>query len=224
MNSFKDEIIRKRIDKVIANLEKNNMKGYFAENCEEALEIVSRLISEGATVAAGGSVTLKECGILDMLENGNFNYLDRNAPDLTEQQINDIYVGEFSADVYLSSSNAITECGDLYNVDGRSNRTAAILFGPRSVIIVAGRNKIVRDIDEAAMRVKKIAAPANCRRLGCNTFCENDGECVSTKGKSGEITDGCKTSARICCNYVISSYQRIKDRIKVIIVNEDLGY
>ena len=132
----------------------------------------------------------------------------------------------FSADVYLCSSNAVTENGELYNVDGNSNRTAAILYGPKSVIMVVGINKIVRNLDEAVQRVKNVSAPANALRLSCGTFCSEKGYCVSLEGKKGgiELCSGCQTDARICCNYVVSARQRQRNRIKVLLVGQDLGY
>ena len=110
-------------------------------------------------------------------------------------------------------------------MDGNSNRVAAIVFGPKSVIVVAGYNKIVADLDEAVLRVKKTAAPANGCRLHTDTPCEKTGECIScAQGKSAGMTDGCHSGGRMCCSYVVSAAQRHKDRIKVILVGEPLGY
>lgn len=112
-----------------------------------------------------------------------------------------------------SSANAITENGELYNVDGNSNRVAALVYGPDSVIVVAGYNKIVPDIDAAVQRVKKVAAPINAVRLHCETPCAKVGECMN-----------CHSEGRICCNYVVSAQQRHKNRIKVVLVGEELGF
>ena len=101
---------------------------------------------------------------------------------------------------------------------------AAICYGPKSVIIVAGYNKIVGDIDEAVDRVKRTAAPANTTRLSCQTYCREKGECMSLAQGEPGMTAGCGSPARICCSYVVSAYQRVKGRIKVIIVGEELGY
>mgnify|MGYP000276848732 CR=1 FL=1 len=224
MDDNKRNIMEKRIHKTIENLKANNMQAFYVGKKEDVLPLVSKLIKEGETVAVGGSMSLFECGVIDFLRKGNFNFLDRYKEGLTQDDIKKIYIDSFSADTYLCSSNAVTEKGELYNVDGASNRTAAILYGPKSVIMVVGHNKIVKNIDEAINRVKTIAAPANCVRLKCETFCKNKGECMSYSAKDNNITAGCNTPARICCNYVISAYQRIKDRIKVIIVGEELGY
>lgn len=202
-------------------LEQNNMKAFVAKDKTQALEIVKTLIPNGATVAVGGSVTLNECKILDYLRNGNFNFLDRYKPDLTQEQIREIYCESFSADVYLCSSNAITKKGELYNVDGNANRIGAICYGPQSVIMIVGKNKIVENIDEAIKRVKTIAAPKNTKRLNCQTYCNEKGVCM---GLEGEMCDGCNSPQRICANYLVSAKQRQKDRIKVILVDEILGY
>ena len=202
-------------------IEQNNMKAFIAKDKTQALEIVKTLIPNGATVAVGGSVTLNECKILDYLRNGNFNFLDRYKPDLTQEQIREIYCKSFSADVYLCSSNAITKKGELYNVDGNANRIGAICYGPKSVIMIVVKNKIVENIDEAIKRVKTIAAPKNTKRLNCQTYCNEKGVCM---GLEGEMCDGCNSPQRICANYLVSAKQRQKDRIKVILVDEILGY
>ncbi len=213
-----------KIEKTMEALRKNNMQAFFAENKEKAKEIVSQLLPEGCTVSHGGSVTLSQTGIRDMLKSGKYNYLDRSAEGLTRAQVLEIYKKSLLADVYLSSSNAVTENGELYNVDGNSNRVAAMLYGPDSVIVVVGYNKIVPDIKDAVKRVKTKAAPPNTVRLNCATPCAKTGECISLKKEDSFACDGCRSEQRICCNFVVMAQQRIKDRIKVIIVGEELGY
>ncbi|HNX14547.1 MAG TPA: lactate utilization protein [Oscillospiraceae bacterium] len=222
MNVIKSKLIQIQIEKVIAALGKNNMQGYYAKDRNEVLEIAKSLLSEGDTVASGGSVTLDECGIIALLRSGKYNYLDRAVPGLSKEQIREVYVKTFDADVFLCSANAITLDGKLYNVDGNSNRTAALLYGPKSVVVVAGYNKIVPDIEAAAKRVKTMAAPCNCMRLNCETFCHEKGVCM--EADNDEFGSGCSSDGRICCNYVISAKQRHKDRTKVILVGEELGY
>lgn len=213
------------ISSVMENLENNNMKPYFCQTGEEAKELVMSLIKEGDTVTNGGSVTMKEIGVMDAVkERKDITYLDRNAEGLTPEEVKEIYKKAFFADVYLMSANALTLNGELYNVDGNSNRVAALLYGPESVVVVCGVNKIVENLDEAVKRVKTIAAPKNTVRLHTGSYCENAGECMSLKNEGSFMCDGCKGSGRICCNYVVSAQQRHKDRIKVIIVNENLGY
>lgn len=224
MDSNLKAIIEKRIEKTIKNLEKNNMQACYVESKAEVADKVRELMSEGQTVAVGGSMTLFECGVIDLLRSGSYRFLDRYREGLSRDDINKIYRESFFADTYICSANAITENGELYNVDGNSNRVAAICYGPKSVIIVAGYNKIVSDIDAAIDRVKRTAAPANATRLSCQTYCREKGECMSLAQDETGMTSGCGSPARICCNYVVSAYQRVKGRIKVIIVGEELGY
>lgn len=214
----------KRIEKTIKNLEKNNMKAYYCENSAEALEKVKTLLTEGCTVSHGGTETIKQTGIIDLLKSGKYEYLDRSKCQ-TREETEELYRKCFNADVYITSSNAITENGELYNVDGNSNRIACIAYGPKSVVVVAGINKIVENIDKAVERIKRICAPLNTDRLDIDTYCRLKGHCVSLD-ESDEpfICDGCNSDTRICCNYLISARQRHKDRIKVILINEDLGY
>ena len=159
------------IEKTMSALRKNNMQAYFVEKKEDVADLVKTLIKKGDTVTHGGSVTLGECGIPALLSNGDYNYLDRKAPGITPQQVKELYAKTFSADVFFTSANAITENGLLYNVDGNSNRVAAIVYGPESVIVIAGVNKIVPDMNAAMNRLKTIAAPLNTKRLNCQTPC-----------------------------------------------------
>jgi L-lactate utilization protein LutB len=223
MDNNKKAAIEKRVMNVGENLKKNNMEFYYAPTAADVRPIVETLMKDGDTVTHGGTVSLTECGIKELLNSGRYNYLDRSKA-ATPEEAAAIYRQAFSADVYISSSNAITENGVLYNVDGNSNRIAAIAFGPASVIIIAGYNKIVHDLHEAEIRVKTEAAPPNCVRLSCDTYCAKTGECVSLTKDSHQISDGCSGDGRICCNYLISAQQRHKGRIKVIIVGEELGY
>ncbi|MBP3580499.1 MAG: lactate utilization protein, partial [Clostridia bacterium] len=165
MDKNKYEIIRLKMERCAEALRKNNIYCECVENTEEALDVISTLIHSGDTVAVGGSMTLFEAGVIDMLRNGTYNFLDRYESGLNAAQISEIYMKSFSADAYFMSSNAITEKGELYNVDGNGNRVGALVYGPKSVIVVAGYNKIVKDIDEAKKRVCEIAAPANAVRL-----------------------------------------------------------
>lgn len=222
MSEHKNSVYRSMLKRTAANLELNNMKTFIAETKEEALGIVKELLKEGDTVACGGSMTVAEIGAQELLKSGAYNYLDRAGK--TPEEIEKVYRDAFSADVYLTSSNAVTENGELYNVDGNSNRVAAICFGPKSVIVIAGRNKIVKNLDAAVVRVKRFAAPMNTARLGCETYCQSKGECMALASGGSCMTDGCKSESRICCSYVVTAQQRIKDRIKVILVNEELGF
>lgn len=215
-------VILKRINRASKNLVKNNMEVYYAATKEDVAGLVEGLLKEGDVVANGGTMTMKECGLSELLNSGKYKYLDREAIDHSE--VKNLYRASFSADAYITSANAITENGCLYNVDGNSNRIAAIAYGPDKVIVIAGYNKIVPTLEDAVKRVKCESAPANCQRLESGTYCYETGQCISMKNPCASITDGCNSEDRICCNYLISAYQRTKGRIKIIIVGESLGY
>jgi len=206
-------VLEKRALRTIKNLRKNNMNGYFVQDEKEALKKIEELIGEGDTVSVGGSMTLFETGVIDFLRNGKYNFLDRYEEGLAPEDIKEIYRKSFSADAYFTSSNALTEEGELYNVDGRGNRVAAMIYGPDKVIVIVGINKIVRDLDEAIMRNRELAAPANVKRLNKKTPCAEVGYCMD-----------CKSKDRICNEYVVIKKQMDGDRIHVIIVNKELGY
>ncbi len=215
--------INELLQKTAKALNKNNMQAFVVSTKEEALQKVKDLMPEFSSVSIGGSMTLKECGIADMLSNGRYEFLDRSKAKTDEEKM-DIYRKSFFCDTYLSSSNAITLNGELYNVDGNSNPVAAMLFGPKQLIVVAGYNKIVENIDQAVLRVKEKGAPPNCERLNIDTFCRKMGKCVSLTKENPFMCDGCESDGRICCSYVVMAHQRIKNRVKVILVAEELGY
>ena len=213
------------VKQTMSALERNNIKTFYAETAQEVLPIVKTLIKKGDVIACGGSTSIKQAGIMELIENGDYNFYDRNAQGLTPEQRDNIYAVTVNADAYFCSSNAVTKKGELVNVDGFCNRIASIAFGPKSVIMVVSVNKIVDDIPAAVLRVHTVAAPKNCVRLGKNTYCAKMGECVSIgQGLGTEMTAGCDSSERICRNYIISGKQGIKDRIKVIFCGEPLGY
>jgi L-lactate utilization protein LutB len=213
MDEFRKANLKQHIDKTIKNLQKNNMDAYYAPTKEDVLKQVEVLINDGNTVSCGGSMTLFETGVIDFLRGGRFNFLDRYKEGLSREEVEQIFRDCFSADAYFVSTNAVTEEGELYNVDGNGNRVAAMIYGPKSVIVIAGYNKIVTDRDAAVERVRSIAAPANAARLSCPSPCVKSGQCMDCAG------DG-----HICCSYVFLGRQRAKGRIKVILVGEELGY
>ncbi|CCY18724.1 uncharacterised ACR YkgG family COG1556 [Eubacterium sp. CAG:786] len=205
--------MEERIQRTMSALERNNMKAYYAESRDELFDIVRGLVKNDKLITAGGSVTLEESGVKQMLMT-EFKgvYLDRSEGK-TPEEVEDILHKAFVSDTFFASSNAVTEDGELYNVDGRGNRVSAMIYGPTQVVLIVGVNKIVRDMEEAVCRVEQVAAPKNTRRLNSGTPCEITGSCAH-----------CRSRGRICCSYVRMAQQRVKDRIKVIIVNESLGY
>ena len=208
-----------KLERTVKALQANRMEACWVPTKEDALAKVKAMLPQGAVVSNGGSMTLAECGIMELLRSGDYEFLDREA--VPKEELPALFRKVFSADAYLMSSNAVTEQGELYNVDGNGNRVSALIFGPASVIVVAGANKIVPDIPAAVQRVKRTAAPVNAMRLKQDTPCSKCGTCAGVKG---DFAAGCKAEQRICCSYVVSGYQRFPNRIKVILVAENLGY
>ena len=208
------------VEKTMKALEKNNMNAYYVEKKEDVVPFLKKLLNKGDSVAVGGSMSLSQCGVIELLRSGDYNFIDRYKEGLSRDDIEKVYRDSFFADAYLCSSNAVTEEGELYNVDGNANRIAAIAFGPKKVIMVVGINKIVKNIDEAILRVKNIACPKNCVRLSCDTFCKAKGHCAVNDSSY----NGCGSNGRICCSRLICDMQRIKGRINIVFVGENVGY
>ena len=216
-----NEIIKKTTE----NLERNNMKAYYAENKAEVCKIVEDMLFPGAVITAGGSVSLTESGVWDIINRPEYKFYNRLKPGITDEERLEIFRAAIGCDFFFCSSNAVTENGELINVDGFANRISSICFGPKKVVMIVGANKIVKDVDAGILRVKQIAAPKNTARLNVDAPCKKLGHCISLeKCDNPKITDGCCGSTRICCDYLVSAMQREKDRINVIICAENLGY
>lgn len=203
----------KKIEQTMNSLNKNNFEVFNIDNPTELPEILNRLIKDDETVSFGGSMTLFESEAMPYLQNRSINLLDRNVQGLSYEDIQQIYRDSFAADTYLTSSNAITEDGYLYNVDGNGNRVAAMIWGPKQVIVIAGANKIVKNEAEAIKRNREVAAPLNAKRLNKNTPCVKLGYCTD-----------CTSDERICMSYVTIRRPKTPGRIKVILINGNYGY
>lgn len=206
-------IYEDKIQRLIKNLESNNMKGTYLKSREELMAYLNAQIQDGSLVSVGGSQTLFELDLISYLRNREIRFLDRYKGELTGDEKKELYRKSFFADFYFSSSNAITVDGHLYNVDHTGNRVAALLYGPDKVFVIVGINKIVDTVEEAIARVRAVAAPANNVRLNRNTPCVKFGSCVD-----------CKVEDRICNEYTLIKRQAVKDRIDVIILPFELGY
>lgn len=200
---------RQTIEKTMQNLKERQFDPYFAEKKEEVIPLIKSLIKEGSTVATGGSETLRETGVSDMLRN-EYTVIEAK-PGSTPEQVKEAMRQRFSADAFLLSANAITYDGRIFQEDGASTRVAPMIYGPDMVIIVAGVNKLAENEAKARQRVKMVACE-NCRRRGFATPCAEDGVCHD-----------CRVPGRSCCTSVTLNFSRIPDRIKVILVNEELG-
>lgn len=204
---------RLRQEKIIKSLEQRNIEAFFAETKEDALKIALDIIPEESTVSNGGAMSAREIGLIDAVINGNYNYLDRDgATDPVEKDRLEHEILS-NCDYFIAGVNGMSENGVIVNVDGNANRVAAIAYGPRHVLFIVGMNKVVHSEEDAYNRAKYIAAPINAQRFGLTTPCGINGKC-------GE----CLMEQCICCQILTTRYSKHKGRIKVILVNEDLGF
>ena len=194
---------------VIKGLKTRNMTGYYVHTKEEALEKALELIPEKSTVTMGGGMSVHEIGLVEALQKGDYNFIDRDAYEDKRAAM----LLAYDADFFLSSANAMTEDGIIVNIDGNSNRVSAIAQGPKKVLFIVGMNKICNDSDSAMKRARNVAAPINAQRFGLSTPCSKTGACMD-----------CKSPDTICCQFLITRFSRHKDRIHVILVNDDLGF
>lgn len=203
-------------EKVIKGLNQRNFEAYFCQNKAVLKEKISEIISKEETVSWGGSMTLEETAIKKYLYENNYQIIDRDKAK-TKEEKRELIIKGLCGDVFLMSANAITEDGQLVNIDGNGNRIAALCYGPKKVIVIAGMNKIVKTLDDAISRARNFAAPVNAKRVSkifeMNTPCLINGSCAD-----------CKSETSICSQIHITRLSNPKGRIKVILVNENLGY
>ncbi len=195
-------------EKIKPILERKAFEVHIVENAEQAKKLVEELIPQGSVVSSGGSVTLSDCGILDLLRSGRYKFLDRyNSVDRRKTELE-----SFDSDYYLCSANAITMNGELVFMDGFGNRVASLTYGPKNVILIVSANKIVNDLQAARERIRYIA-PMNAKRLSLSTPCANTGICQD-----------CDSPQRICRHFhVIYDSRNLPRRIKIIFVLQELG-
>lgn len=209
VRAMRNEVLGNRIVKA---LESRNMEAYYVKTKEQALEKALELIPEGSTVSWGGSVSAQEIGLIDAVRGGNYTALDRKSAETREGQ-QEIMHQALSCDVYLGSVNGLSEDGILVNIDGNANRVAAYSYGPKTVLLIVGMNKVVKTETEAMGRARNEAAPINAQKFGLQTPCVKNGTCAD-----------CKSPDCICCQILITRYSREPKRIKVILVDEALGF
>lgn len=201
-----------RGEQVVKALNSRNMEAFLVGTKEEALKKALELIPEGSSVDWGGSASIEEIGLKEAIKNGKYKVVDReegSSQEEAEKLMRDI----FFCDYFLASSNAVSEDGVLVNVDGNSNRVAAICYGPKHVIMIIGMNKVVKSVEDAMSRARNTAAPLNAQRFDIDTPCKKTGCCYD-----------CKKPDTVCCQILITRYSRHVGRIKVILVNEELGF
>ena len=199
---------------IINHLARRRMEGSYASTAARAKEEIVAMIPQGATVFRCGSMTAAGMGLWEEIANlGGVKIIDPYNPALSSEESLELRRQGMTADVMISSSNAITLDGKLVNLDGMGNRVAAITFGPKRVILVVGMNKVVSSLDSAMARVKHYAAPVNAIRLGLKVPCAETGLCSD-----------CNSAQRICNMWGIIEGHMIKERIHVKLVGENLGY
>jgi len=202
----------KQVERTIHALKKNNFEALYVSDSKAALEEVMKRIPDGATVGVGGSVTLAQMGLLDALKNRKIRLIWPQQQAKSDEERLELFRKCFSADFFLSSTNAVTEDGKLYNVDATGNRAGAMFIGPRMTIVVCGANKIVKDLEAAEKRVREWTAPQNAKRLGRKTPCVETGVCSD-----------CSSPDRICNIYVSLAKKPVRTEVVVILVGENLG-
>ena len=212
MNEGKKRFYENQARTVMKKLQARKMEGYYCEDADAARRKVLELLGDTPkSVAYGGSVTVDELGLKEAVSQAGHELVLREGAATPEEE-KALKARIVNADAFLMSTNAITLDGELLNIDGMGSRVSFLIYGPGSVIIVAGMNKVVSDVEDGIRRVRNFAAPPNTVRLGCDTPC-------AVTGKCGD----CLTNS-ICCQIVVTRASRVPGRIKVILVGEELGY
>ncbi len=210
--SHKQTALSVQAETIIKNLEKRNMEGYYFASAAACTEAILSTLPKGSVIGWGGSESIKECGLLEEIQKGGYELLDRSLAR-TPEESRQIYAKTVLADYYLMSTNAITLGGELINIDGNGNRVACLIQGPRHVIIVAGMNKVVSDVPGGVARVRNMASPANAIRLKRNLPCAASGVCHD-----------CLSPECFCNQIVVTRRSMHPGRIKIYLVGEELGY
>ena len=208
-------IYRSQAEEIIKNLKKRNMDGVYFEKTEQAVASILMEIPDGVLVGLGGSESIIESGLVDALRKRNIRLLDRYKEGVSKEEVWEMRREGLLADIYVSSSNAITLDGKIVNMDGIGNRVAATIFGPSKVILLVGMNKVVKTVEEATARIKNYVAPRNAIRVNIGTPCSKKGFCQEPH---------CIPPHRICSQLVILESSMFPDRIKLFLVGDKLGY
>jgi L-lactate utilization protein LutB len=205
-----------KVENALSSLRKNGFETFYFSTPEEAVSKVLDMVPKGALVGIGGSVTLREMGLLKSLEEKGVELADHwtaRHGGATREEVMRIRRQHLNSDVFITSTNAVTETGELVNVDGTGQRVAAMIFGPKKVIVVAGVNKIAGDLDECLWRASNVASPMNAKRLSRKTPCTVTGEC-----------EDCDSPERICNITTIIHRRPRETEVTVILVGKELGY
>lgn len=202
-----------RCQAAVKALEKNRFTSVYCPNKEAAVNYILQEAAEAATIGFGGSRTVVDLGIHEQLAAMGKELLDHNQPGLNPEEKMAVMRRQLTSDLFLASANAATLTGNIISIDGNGNRVASMIFGPKKVILVVGRNKLVGDVDEGLKRIKALAAPLAAKRLNIDTPCAKTGFCID-----------CKSPGRICAITVILERKPRLSDFRVLVVNEDLGF
>lgn len=208
----KEQNYKNTAETIIKNLQKRQMQGFYCATKKDAVEKALSLMPQGSTVGWGGSMTLSEVGLMESLQNANLTLFKREEAKTKEEQ-KALYSKIINCDFFLMGTNAITMDGELINIDCRGNRVSFLCYGPENVIIITGMNKVTSDTESAIKRVHDIASPANAVRLNRKTPCATNGRCAK-----------CLCQDTLCAQTIITRFSTVPNRIKVILVGEELGY
>jgi len=211
MATPKQMYYEKRAKILVKNLQSRHFDAYYCANKDEALKKALELIPEGSSVGWGGAMSCEQIGLMEALHAGNYRAIDRSLakdPEEREQMMRSM----FQADVFLTGANGLSLDGQMVNIDGLGNRVAAIVYGPGSILVVAGMNKVEDTLEAAVNRARTVAAPSNNQRFGNDNPCSVTGTCGN-----------CKNESCICNQILITRHCRPAGRIKFILVGEDLG-
>ena len=213
MAAPKELYYAKRAEILVKNLKSRHFDAYYCATKEEALEKALALIPQGATVGWGGATSAQQIGLMDALHQGDYRPIDRDRCE-TQEQRQQAMLNAMTADVFVTGANALSLDGQMVNIDGMGNRVAAIIYGPKTVLVIAGMNKVEDTIEAAVRRARTVAAPMNKQRFeNVVTPCAVTGTCAD-----------CKAEGCICNQILITRHCRPIGRIKFILVGEDLGF
>ena len=202
----------KRAEVLIKNLRSRHFDACYCGTKEEALQKALSWIPNGATVGWGGAASAQEIGLFDALHQGDYRPIDRNLCKTPEER-QQAMLSAMTADVFVTGANGLSLDGQMVNIDGMGNRVASIIYGPKSVLVIAGMNKVEDTLEKAVIRARTVAAPMNQQRFQGDTPCTKTGACGD-----------CKSENCICNQIVITRHCRPVNRIRFILVGEELGF
>lgn len=211
MSNIQKSYYEKRAKTLLKNLKSRHFDAYYCDTKADALAKALELIPEGSSVGWGGVMSAHEIGLIQALKDGNYQAIDRDA--LPPERRDEAARACLSADFFLTSANGLSMDGEMVNIDGNGNRVAAIIYGPKNVLVIAGMNKVCDSLEDAITRARTVAAPMNQQRFTSPNPCGVTGICAD-----------CKSETCICNHIVITRHTRPVGRIKFIIVGEDLGF